>query len=114
MVLAVADTFRSRARQLTLAGIDVRIQGRAVVLPDDVAAGATVLLTDKERLVLDVLAERPGVVWSKQDLLARVWDGGESDPHVVEVTVGRLRQRLGPAGVGIETVIRRGYRLTDR
>src|SRR5688572_29914934 len=37
MVLAVADTFRSRARQLTLAGIDVRIQGRAVVLPDDVA-----------------------------------------------------------------------------
>ncbi|MFP5578575.1 MAG: uroporphyrinogen-III synthase [Acidimicrobiia bacterium] len=114
MVLAVADTFRSRARQLTLAGIDVRIQGRAVVLPDDVAAGATVLLTDKERVVLDVLAERPGVVWSKQDLLARVWDGRESDPHVVEVTVGRLRQRLGPAGVGIETVIRRGYRLTDR
>lgn len=114
MVLAVADTFRSRARQLTLAGIDVRIQGRAVVLPEDVAAGATVLLTDKERVVLDVLAERPGVVWSKQDLLARVWDGRESDPHVVEVTVGRLRQRLGPAGVGIETVIRRGYRLTDR
>ena len=72
------------------------------------------LLTDKEREVLDLLAERPGVVWSKDDLLARVWDGAESDPHVVEVTVGRLRQRLGPAGVGIETVIRRGYRLTDR
>ena len=116
MVLAVADTFRERARELTLAGIDVRIQGRAVVLPADVAAGAgtTVLLTDKERVVLDVLAERPGVVWSKDDLLGRVWDGAESDPHVVEVTVGRLRQRLGPAGVGIETVIRRGYRLTDR
>src|SRR3546814_2782287 len=74
-----------------LAGIDGRIQGRAVVRPDDVAAGATVLLTDKERVVLDVLAERPGVVWSRQDLLARVWDGRESDPHVVEVTVGRLR-----------------------
>ena len=114
MVLAVADTFRARAQELTLAGIDVRIQGRAVVLPDHVAAGATVLLTDKERVVLDVLAERPGVVWSKDELLARVWDGAESDPHVVEVTIGRLRQRLGPAGVGIETVIRRGYRLTDR
>ncbi len=117
MVLAVADAFRSRARELTLAGIDVRLQGRAVVLPADIAAGGagtTVLLTDKERVVLDVLAERPGVVWSKDDLLERVWDGGESDPHVVEVTVGRLRQRLGPAGVGIETVIRRGYRLTDR
>jgi uroporphyrinogen-III synthase len=117
MVLTVADTFRSLGRELTLAGIEVRVQGRAVVLPADVAAGGastTVLLTDKERFVLDVLAERPGVVWSKDDLLARVWDGAESDPHVVEVTVGRLRQRLGPAGVGIETVIRRGYRLTDR
>lgn len=116
MVLAVADTFRDLGRELTLAGIDVRIQGRAVLLPPDVAAGSTttVLLTDKERVVLDVLAERPGVVWSKDELLARAWDGAESDPHVVEVTVGRLRQRLGPAGVGIETVIRRGYRLTDR
>jgi len=117
MVLTVADTFRGLARELTLAGTDVRIQGRAVILPPDLAAGGattTVLLTDKERLVLDVLAERPGVVWSKDDLLSRVWDGAESDPHVVEVTVGRLRQRLGPAGVGIETVIRRGYRLTDR
>ena len=115
MVLAVADTFRGLGREVTLAGIDVRIQGRAVMVPPDVAGlTATVLLTDKERLVLDALAERPGVVWSKHDLLARVWDGAESDPHVVEVTVGRLRQRLGPAGVGIETVIRRGYRLTDR
>jgi len=101
MVLAVADTFRSLGRDLTLAGIDVRLQGRAVVLPPDLAAGdasTTVLLTDRERVVLHALAERPGVVWSKDDLLARVWNGAESDPHVVEVTVGRLRQRLGPAG----------------
>ncbi|HVM53589.1 MAG TPA: uroporphyrinogen-III synthase [Acidimicrobiales bacterium] len=117
MVLAVADTFRSLGRDLTLAGIDVRLQGRAVVLPPDLAAGdasTTVLLTDRERVVLHALAERPGVVWSKDDLLARVWNGAESDPHVVEVTVGRLRQRLGPAGAGVETVMRRGYRLTDR
>ena len=34
------------------------------------------------------------------------------DEHVVEVTVGRLRRRLGPAGTHIETVMRRGYRLS--
>ena len=112
MVLAVADTFRGLARELTLAGTQIRIQGRAVVLPDETTD--PVLLTDKERDVLDALAERPGVVWSKDRLLERVWRGAESDPHVVEVTVGRLRQRLGPAGAGIETVIRRGYRLTER
>ena len=110
MVLTVADTFGRRARELTLAGVPVRVQGRAVVLPE---GDGTVLLTDKERMVLDVLAERPGVVRSKDELLARVW-ADEPDGHVVEVTVGRLRRRLGPAGAGIETVIRRGYRLSER
>jgi uroporphyrinogen-III synthase len=110
MVLAVAAAFSDRSHALTLAGVEARLQGRAVLLPGaDVA-----LLTDKERLVLDALAERPGVVWSKERLLQRVWGDGESDAHVVEVTIGRLRQRLGPAGAGVETVIRRGYRLTDR
>ena len=114
MVLALADAFRPQGRHLTLAGIDVRVQGRAVSVPTGSDGPATVWLTDKERLVLDALSERPGVVWGKDELLERVWAGTESDPHVVEVTVGRLRQRLGPAGAGIETVIRRGYRLTDR
>jgi uroporphyrinogen-III synthase len=39
-----------------------------------------------------------------------VW-GEVGDEHVVEVTVARLRRRLGAAGGGIETVVRRGYRL---
>ncbi len=50
-------------------------------------------------------------VVSKRALLRRVWGPGENDEHVVEVTMARLRQRLGVAGCGIETVIRRGYRL---
>lgn len=112
MVLTVADTFRRRAREFTLAGVPVRLQGRAVVLSDGEGA-TTVLLTDKERMVLDVLSERPGVVWSKDELRSRVW-ADEADVHVVEVTVGRLRQRLGAAGAGVETVIRRGYRLSER
>jgi len=40
-----------------------------------------------------------------------VWVG-ESDDHVVEVTIGRLRRRLGVAGALVGTVVRRGYRLT--
>lgn len=115
MVLALADAFADRARHLTLASTELRVQGRAAVVVDPTAGGPEVLwLTDRERLVLDALASRPGVVWSKADLLDQVWAGTESDPHVVEVTVGRLRQRLGPAGAGVETVIRRGYRLTER
>ena len=60
----------------------------------------------------DALAVKPGVVVSKPALLRAVWGATESDEHVVEVTVARLRQRLGEAGPGVETVVRRGYRLS--
>ncbi len=76
-----------------------------------VDAGMSSRLPERERVLLEALAERPGAVVSKRALLRRVWGPGETDEHVVEVTIARLRQRLGVAGVGIETVIRRGYRL---
>ena len=76
-----------------------------------VDARASSRLPERERVLLEALAERPGAVVSKRALLRRVWGPGETDEHVVEVTIARLRQRLGVAGAGIETVIRRGYRL---
>ena len=69
-------------------------------------------LTDRERALLGALLENQGAVHSKRELLRRVWRGTESDEHLVEVTVARLRKRLGPAGAGIETVMRRGYRAS--
>ena len=61
--------------------------------------------------MLESLARRRGAVVSKRTLLEEVW-AGESDGHVVEVTVARLRRRLGPGGTVIETVLRRGYRIS--
>lgn len=108
MVHVLEAAFVERSRPLRLGGHDLRIQGRSVVVDD----AEPIALSDLERLVLAALAERPGAVRSKPDLLRTVWGEREGDPHVVEVTVGRLRNRLGPAGAGIETVIRRGYRLS--
>ena len=108
MVRAFAADFTDRRRALTLGGHTVTLQGRMARVGD----GDPVLLSDREREVLAVLSDRPGVVVSKAALLRRVW-AGETDEHVVEVTVGRLRQRLTVAGVGIETVVRRGYRLSE-
>ena len=75
-----------------------------------VAGEEPVQLTDRERAVLTALSRRPGAVVSKGELRKQVWANG-ADDHAVEVTVGRLRRRLGPASDGIETVMRRGYRL---
>lgn len=110
MVQHLTAWFAQRERELQLAGRSVRLQGRLVT----VEGGEPVRLSDRERSVLDVLAERPGVVHSKRSLLRAVWGVAETDEHVVEVTVARLRQRLGAAAEGIETVVRRGYRLADR
>jgi len=85
------------------------VQGRVVFIDGT----DEVQLSDRERDVLAVLARRPGNVVSKSALVREVWANSDGDEHVAEVTVGRLRQRLGPAGAGIETVVRRGYRLCD-
>jgi uroporphyrinogen-III synthase len=107
MVQAYVAAMADRGQELSLAGMPVRLQGRMV----HVGGMEPVLLSERERGVLDALARKPGAVVSKQALLRSVWGSVETDEHVVEVTVARLRHRLGDAGLGVETVVRRGYRL---
>jgi DNA-binding response OmpR family regulator len=107
MVQALVVALSERSSVLDLAGMPLLIQGRMVVAGD----ASPISLTDRERALLEMLARRPGAVVSKHTMLREVWTG-ETDEHVVEVTMGRLRRRLGPAGTHIETVMRRGYRLS--
>lgn len=107
MVYEFASCFTAEHRTLDAVGHRLRLQGRLVT----VDGGEPVSVTDREREVLVALADAGGRVLSKRDLLAEVWGGGEHDAHLVEVVVGRLRQRLGDAAEVVETVHRRGYRL---
>ena len=54
-----------------------------------------VQLTRREGEVFAVLAARIGVVMSPATLLRTVWGDASADEHVVGVTVGRLRRKLG-------------------
>jgi DNA-binding response OmpR family regulator len=76
-------------------------------------AGLNVSLATRERWVFEVLSRRPGVVVPRRTLLEEVWGSANTDPHALEVTVGRLRRRLAPTGLRVEAVHRRGYRLTS-
>jgi DNA-binding response OmpR family regulator len=87
-------------------GVDRRADAQSVGL-----GSGRVDLSPTESRLLAELANRPGVVVAKQELLRRVWGDDATDPHVVEVTIGRLRRRLGSDGPVIETVRRRGYVL---
>lgn len=81
------------------------MQGRAVSID-----GTIVELTEREHEILRVLLRHGGAVLTRTVLLRAVWSA-DHDPHVLEVAVGRLRRKLGPAGSSIVTVPRRGYRL---
>lgn len=71
-------------------------------------SGADVELSEREAALLQMLASRPGQVFSRRDLLARVFDDAESD-GAVDTYVHYLRRKLG-RGV-IRTVRGLGYRL---
>jgi DNA-binding response OmpR family regulator len=70
-------------------------------------------LSAKEFAVLEALMRAAPAALSAEDLLEQVWDEN-ADPFTktVQVTIGRLRRRLGEPQV-IETVPGVGYRIQD-
>lgn len=105
MIRELADRLGERRVNLVAAGHAVTLAGTAVWVD-----GSRVDLTEREAALVALLATRPGVVFSKPALAAALWGEGV-DEHVVEVTVGRLRRRLGGLGDAIVAVPRRGYRF---
>ena len=75
--------------------------------------GQDVTLTLKEYQVLCLLLERPGTVFTRDQLLNIIW-GYEFDgaSRTVDVHIRTLRQKLGEAGSCIETVRGVGYKIS--
>jgi DNA-binding response OmpR family regulator len=73
-------------------------------------AGRSVELTARQFTMLEVLVRHPDQVLSREQLLSHVW-GYDFDPgsNIVDVYIGRLREKLAPDV--IETVRGVGYRL---
>ena len=76
--------------------------------------GAAVPLTAKEFDLLALLAEDPGAVLERQQILEQVWDPHWFGPtKTLDVHVASLRKKLGDPG-WIETVRGVGFRLVAR
>jgi uroporphyrinogen-III synthase len=106
MVRLLSERLQASHSVMELAGTTVEMQGRAMLVGDE-----HVELTWREADVFAALAERNGALVSPSTLLRTVWGSGAADEHVVGVTVGRLRRKLGGSGASVRTVPRRGYRL---
>jgi DNA-binding response OmpR family regulator len=74
-------------------------------------AGHVVALATREFDLLQFLAENRGLALSRQQLLDGVWGADwYGDERTVDVHVGQLRKKLGPA-LSLSTVWGVGYRL---
>ena len=79
--------------------------------------GQPVELTAREFALLLALAHHPGRVFTRAQLLERVWGDAYYDDHVVDVHIGNLRKKLetDPAHPWyLETVRGVGYRFRRR
>src|SRR6185437_10721145 len=56
--------------------------------------GVPLALTAREHALLATLAAHPGRVFTRAQLLERVWGSDFYDDHVVEVHVGNLRRKI--------------------
>jgi phosphate regulon transcriptional regulator PhoB len=79
--------------------------------------GRVITLTPKEFELLALLANAPGRVFGRDELLDAVWGrDGFVEPRTVDVHVARLRRKFTAARVaapGVETVRGVGYRFRD-
>ena len=86
------------------AGHVVDIRGTCVLVD-----GSIKLLSPSGMAILRALAQRPGDVVSRHDLL-RALPGNSNDPHAVDTAMLRLRTALDDKNI-VATVVKRGYRL---
>jgi len=107
-----------RRKQLVDVGRQPTYQGKHLVADFDAVSIAVdenpVRLTRREFELLRFLVENRNRVLSRDRLLERVWGYDRFiETRSVDVHVGRLRAKLGPAGQQIETVIGLGYRFNE-
>ncbi|MFC4497685.1 uroporphyrinogen-III synthase [Streptomyces ovatisporus] len=105
LVQVLCTELPQRARALPVAGHRVEIRGRAVVVDGELRS-----VQPAGMALIRALARRPGWVVSRADLL-RALPGTGSDEHAVETAMARLRVALGVPKL-IQTVVKRGYRLS--
>lgn len=111
---ARAKAVLQRTGQVRSGGLKV---GRLAIDRDTCAVtvdGRSVELSATELRLLVFLAEHPGWVFSKEQLLDALWPGNR-DAHSVQVHISNLRRKMEPEstpGTLIQTVKGLGYRLS--
>lgn len=111
-VRAVLRRFRKESSSLresvniSLGGVSIDDQRHTVSVNE-----TPVELTFKEYELLKLLIAHPGIVFSRQQILEKIWGiGFDMDTRTVDMHVKTLRQKLGGQAFVIQTVRNVGYK----
>ncbi len=103
------DEEDERKRKLSIHGLEIDTGRHEVQVH-----GRTIKLTTTEFAILELLAGRPGQVFSRQQIIDGVRGYNYMvTPRAMDVQIYGLRKKLGASGDYIETVRGIGYRLKD-
>jgi DNA-binding response OmpR family regulator len=103
--VAISDSTRPELPAGPGPGLDIDRHAHRVSVD-----GRPVELSYREFELLAFLAEHPGRVFSRRQLVSSVWNGADVGSRTVDVHVRRLRVKLGRYAAGIVTVRNVGYR----
>lgn len=102
------DTSGSVREELRISSVRIDLPTRRVSVN-----GAVVPLTRKEFDLLALLAQRPGVVFRREQIISEVWQTSwEGTGRTLEVHIASMRSKLRMPAL-IETVRGVGYRLVE-
>ncbi|KLU74568.1 response regulator transcription factor [Clostridium botulinum] len=89
--------------------------GELTLIPNEkkvLVKDESVTLTYKEFKVLNYLCENPGRVFTRDELLTKVWGYDfEGTTRAVNILIQRIRKKLGPCQNYIKTIYGLGYKL---
>ncbi len=94
---------------LSCGQLQVDTRNRSVHIGDELLK-----ITPRDYMLLEVLLRHPGRLVPKDDLIQRFssWDN-ELGGNAIEVSIFRLRKKLEPYGIAIQTVRGAGYLITE-
>jgi two-component system phosphate regulon response regulator PhoB len=117
-VVELMARVRAQLRRTRPAAAGLRLEFDDIVLDAEThrvtRAGVEIKLGPTEFRLLSTLMEKPGRVWSREQLLDRVWGRDiYLDSRTVDVHIGRLRKALTTAGGSdpLRTVRGAGYSM---
>lgn len=102
-------------RRSSVLPADILNAGKISILPTSHKAfleGQEITLTYKEYELLYFLMSNPGQIFSREQLLNRIWGYDfEGTTRTIDTHIKTLRQKLGEEGKHIVTLIRSGYKF---